>query len=423
MRSVLGIGIAALVAAAATAALTVSDATRISDHPTGAAEWPAATADPAGGMIVWDAHLGDPSSAAEQEVFGRLLGPRGRVNGPQRQLTSFGPVGARSYRAHMPAVSFDARGRRYLLAWTGSTGARDEIWIRLLDARGRPVGRQRRITDFDGGSPYGARIPQIAYNSHRREWLVLYVGTHADGRSGVFTRRVGAGGRPLGRERYSVPTPEIGGSAASVVYDSRRRGYLAAYAIRKSIQEGRIELQRLDRHGRADGPSHVLFDDPARHGSGPKLAFDKRSGRHAVIWEAPARDRPFGPAQAALVDGAGRRLRTLDLGLPAEAQTRSPAITAGRRGGFLGTWTWKVTTPQEEDIHEEVYGRAFSGRGRARSKTRRISYLGRGRRPGGVCGASTSTVTPLRRGYLVAFSGQDCGPAGPEIYAARVSAE
>jgi hypothetical protein len=197
-------------------------------------------------------------------LFSAILDTRGRVVS-RTESRDTGATGG--FVVTGPRTAYNARTRRYLMAWAGPDGVR----LRQFRRDGKPVGGARRIVplpfpnaafdvfDLDADPVGGTTVLSVSYmkeqSGPRPEVAVLQI---------PIDRR-GNAGSPL----------EV---QAAAVAARRDGGFLALSGVL-----GDLYLQRLSGTGRLSGPLRRLTDTPVEEG-GPKLAVHPRSGEAMAFW-------------------------------------------------------------------------------------------------------------------------------------------
>jgi hypothetical protein len=141
------------------------------------------------------------------------------------------------------AVAYNSRRREYLVVWEAegfATAEKREVFGRRLSRAGRPVGSQFRIstTGGDADDTRNAQDAAVAYNAKRNQYLIVWVadGLATDDELEIFGQRLGPTGAKLG---------------------------------------GRIRISTTGTDG-----------DDARDATDPAVAYDSRSNRYLVVWRA-----------------------------------------------------------------------------------------------------------------------------------------
>ena len=110
---------------------------------------------------------------------------------------------------YAPAVAYDSRTGRWLVAWTRAGRSQSTALARILPQNpNEPRGRQRRLAKPGSGS---TSLPQVTYNRRAREYLATWSAV------GSAVRRVHSDGRPYGPEvRLREGTPFKGVLVADI---------------------------------------------------------------------------------------------------------------------------------------------------------------------------------------------------------------
>lgn len=225
-------------------------------------------------LIAWESSDGEPGVSDRDGVYVRRFTPRGMALGREIKLDEVPGLSA-----HAPRLSAGPDG--YLAVWEGEGDGADEfdVYARLLDADGMPVGPQMRLNDSVAGDQ---RRPRPATGTDGQHLVVWYGPTEDPLIYRVYGQMIGTDGALVG--------PEF-----------------------------RIGDNAFDR-------AHAL----------PRIAASPR-GEYLVAWLTW-----FGDFQTA-VDGVHLDLDGLPLGEPlriSEHQTSSRSIDVGAApdGDFLVSW-------------------------------------------------------------------------------------
>lgn len=254
-------------------------------------------------LATWHVPAGD-----RMRLVARLLGRDGTPLGPARRFAEshslLGGIDA-------PSLVWNPRRKRFLAAF-GLTGAKEarkscatpnafpyslpnpncvqgdiEIYTREFDARGKPLGRPRRVTSTGPASSlfHVARAPVLAPDS--RGALLTYDAT-VDGPpiSSRMALRVDGGGKPTGKPRrvmkYSVARIEgtvraLPGGGAIMVFSRTA----------KDGRSGDLYAQRLGRDGALRGRRVTLDHIDGVLGS-VEVTPNPATGRTLVLWDKSA---------------------------------------------------------------------------------------------------------------------------------------
>jgi hypothetical protein len=118
--------------------------------------------------------------------------------GPQLRLTQVGTDGDATVDAGQPDIAYNSVRDEYLVVWTNSAPGDSEIWGRRLRSDGSPIGDPFQISGLTGstGPGFDAYFPAVAYDPERDRYGVAYVRTFV-GSSEVFVQRLSGTGVPI----------------------------------------------------------------------------------------------------------------------------------------------------------------------------------------------------------------------------------
>jgi hypothetical protein len=97
----------------------------------------------------------EPFAKRDNEVFVRLVDEHGAPLGPARRVTRTGPDESAWHEANHPAIAYDAAARHYVLVWSAADvrdGRRGTLLSRALDRTGEPTGPVREVA-VEGAYP------------------------------------------------------------------------------------------------------------------------------------------------------------------------------------------------------------------------------------------------------------------------------
>lgn len=226
--------------------------------------------------------------------------------GSDFRLSSMGPDGNTSYYASTPAVAYNDTNHQYLVVWAGSDDVIDEIeiWGQRVNANtGAQIGADFQIS-FVGIADdpnYDAVNPDIAYNSHANEYLVVWSADHfADGDCEIFGQRLNASTGALvgSMVRLSVMgsgvDPDYDAYRPAVAYNSQDNEYLIVWEGDDDTapllnDEYEIWGQLLRGNGELIG-SNFLISDMGGYGNAgydayqSDVAYNSRDNQYMVVW-------------------------------------------------------------------------------------------------------------------------------------------
>jgi Ca2+-binding RTX toxin-like protein len=315
--------------------------------------------------------------------------------GPQFRVSQTGPDGDASFDATAPAVAYNTQTNQYLIVWSGSTATAGEleIWGRLVDAAGNPLGATFRISDMgpDGNGSYDAYLPAVTYNTQANEYLVVWGGDDdtfpfVDEEFEIFGQRVSATGTQLGLNDFRLSDMGTSGttvfSASNPVaaYNSQANEYLVVWYGDDDVgalvdDELEIFGQRLSALGMQVGTNDFRLSDMGPNGStlfgafNPVTTYNSQANEYLVVWWG---DDDTG----SLVDNEfeifGQRVSTAgahvgandfrisDMGPDSSTTFRAddPAVSYGANANeYLVAWEGEDVT--DDDL--EIFGQRLSG--------------------------------------------------------------
>ena len=174
--------------------------------------------------------------------------------GDQFRVSNQGPIGNGNYDAMAPNVAHNTTKNEYLVVWSGTTGTVGELEIfgRLHTASGAPIGAPFQISTMgdDGEDEHDAFDPAAVYNATADEYYVVWSGADLLATDG------GAPGPPA------------------------------------TLDNGAYEIhgQRLDASGAQVGPDDARLSDMGpeanlqRDAQTPAVAWNSQANEYLVLW-------------------------------------------------------------------------------------------------------------------------------------------
>jgi hypothetical protein len=165
---------------------------QVNTYTTGRQQYPAVAMNASGGfVVVWESFGQDGSGYG---VFGRVFDGAGAPAGGEFQASAY-TAGAVTH----PAVAMTGSGR-FLVAWTDRTGldgSDSGVFARVFDGAGVPAADEFQVGTHTTGFQYAPRIAADGAGN----FVVVWSDAGRDGDStGVFGRRLGGDGTPLGTD-------------------------------------------------------------------------------------------------------------------------------------------------------------------------------------------------------------------------------
>jgi len=388
LACLLGAGAVALSASAASAAGPIGAEQRVSFSGDDAntaitGNTPAVAENPRTGqhLVVWAR-----TSTTRSAIFGRLVDAQGTPLGPEVQISDANRT------SFEPAVAYDARRNEFMVAFTGFIGGGEtEIHVHRVSAAGVPLGTDVRISTMgtDGDATRTAGDPDIAWNTSRDEYTVVWSGIDAQPREfEVYAQRVTGDGTETGPDDLRISSagpdgsPDFGAFDPSVAYDERHDEYMVAWSADDDTgghvsRDYEIHVQRLTADGAETGTDDRQVSEVGTPGDNtfsagdPDIAYDPVSDRFLVAWRGDNDGPPTASeweifTQQLAYDGSETGpddQRISDTGPYVDTtQTRDPAVAADTRAGEFMV-VWSATNPTLPKAKLEVFGQRVSGSG------------------------------------------------------------
>jgi subtilisin-like proprotein convertase family protein len=196
-----------------------------------------------------------------------------------------------------PAVVWNSADNEYLVAWFNADSV--QIHGQRLSATGAEVG----VNDFQVSAQATGEHPSAAYNATDNEYLVVWASrlVPASFEREVFGQRLSAAGAELGGDvRISQMGPDgdhrFQGRSPDVAHNTLRNEYLVVWegneteGIEFGGAENEIYGRRLGADGGGVGAQFPISDmgTPGfdRYGAGdPAVAFSPDTGEYLVVWD------------------------------------------------------------------------------------------------------------------------------------------
>ena len=381
--------------------------------------------------------------------------------GVQTRISVTGTDGDPNFDARDARVAYNPIDDQHLVVWSGSDTSESEIFARLLDGAGTPLGTQFRISDMGPPATAGfeAVEPAVAYNARRNEYLVVWRGDDSagplvDGEFEIFAQRLTATGDEVGANDRRISDMGPNGDTAfsaqdpAVAYNPISDQYLVAWEGDDDagpLVEGEDEIfvQRLSATGAPVGANDRRVSDmgpdgdPAYSADNPVVAHNSRTNQYLVAWEG---DDDTGPlvegedeiyvqrlaASGAQVGTNDRRVSDAGPDGDRDFEANVPSLAYNpATDEYLAAWEADDDTGALVESEFEIYVQRLAASGaQVGPNERRISRMG----PDGddaFDGGSPRVVANTRANeYLVAWDGEDDAGAlvneEDEVYAQRL---
>lgn len=151
-------------------------------------------------------------------------------------------VGSQEGIQYNPQIVYNPMDNNYLTAWEDYRGKNEwtdqtDIWGALLDESGKTVKEIPLWVDKNEDDD-DQRTQEIAYNSHRNEYLVITDETRADGNVPLMGRVFEADGTPIGKEDFVVADAAGEQTYPHIVYVETRKKYFAVWFDTRNASSG-----------------------------------------------------------------------------------------------------------------------------------------------------------------------------------------
>jgi hypothetical protein len=236
----------------------------------------------------------------------------------------------------VPAVAYSSSNDRYLVVWEDHYhGADWDVYGQLVGSNGTLIGSTIGITYVD---PKPQLAPDVAYNSSRTQFLVVWEQAYSTTDHDVWARRVGTGGS-LDGDGFAISTYSAWETNPVVAYNSYRDDYLVVWELRVGDPEfgqRNIYARRLEGDGTPVG-NVIILDGSTADQRYPAVAYNSAWDEYLVVWQ----DRTAGnwDIMGRRVDGDGTLLGgELTIEAPGHDQTWPDIAFNHRRNEYLIVW-------------------------------------------------------------------------------------
>ena len=229
--------------------------------------------------------------------------------GTQQRVSVTGADGDAALDAFSPSVAYNPAADQYLVAWSADTGAGDdEIFARLVDGGGVPLGAQFRVSDMgpDGDPDFDVQVPAVAYNGRHGEYMIVWYGDDdagplVDDEFEIFAQRLSAAGAQLGVNDRRISDMGPNGDAdfaarnPAIAYNATSDEYLVVWNGDDGSgplvdNEREVFSQRLSATGAQLGVNDRRISDMGPTGDAsfaaevPAVAHNPVANQYMVAW-------------------------------------------------------------------------------------------------------------------------------------------
>ena len=297
-------------------------------------------------VVAWQSAGQDGSGYG---VFGQRVGDFGGPIGGEFRVNSY-----TSLDQSLPRVAAAQVGD-FVIVWQSLSQDGDAagIFAQRFSGSGSPLGGEFRVNSYTTAAQ---SRPAIAVRGTPGDFVVAWTSAAQDGSDdGVFARRYGASGAPLGPE-FQVNTYTTGPQrSASVAVDSNG-GFLVVWEGHASAEDGfGIFGQRYASTGAPLGGEFRVNSYTTGHQRYPSVG--QSNNDFFVAWQSDGQDGSGLGAYAQLVSNAGAPLGgELRVSTYTTNDQSSPAVWVGPWFAFVVTWQSDHAGPGPDAFFEHFLG-------------------------------------------------------------------
>lgn len=247
----------------------------------------------------------------------------------------------------------------------------------------------------------------IAYNSVRREYLVVWQRNLGSGSWGIYARRVSSTGNLVDVE---IPVDTVGVNwAAAVAYNSSADQYLIVYTYNPiSSPDYDVYAQRLNGNGAKLGGFYIDIAGPTKQ-SYPSVAYNSINNEYLVVYQSEESVGGAYEIRGQRVSAGGSPIGVSFVVATVGQSRRAPDVAYNpARNQYLVVYTYDYSSTDHD-----IYGQRLSNSGGAVGYEQQIWFTGRDEQGAAVAAGPDE--------YLVVWHECDAGPADCDIVGRRVS--
>jgi uncharacterized repeat protein (TIGR01451 family) len=285
----------------------------------------------------------EPYFSGNSAVLARTIAPDG-------SLGAISQMNSTSHGVYTPSLSCSTAVDRCLVAYRRYVSASDEdIWARLTDGEGTPVGAEFPVYQDSGIQ----QNPSVVYNRNLDEFLVVWENRFADGRWDIQAQRIRASDGVF--ESWSVIATGAGEKRHScgVDHNPDRDQYLFVYAFGEEGYQGRGKIGPGNLAGVSIDPEMTIWSTPD---TGSDVSVVAGMDEFLVVWRMSSVSTGDSSIRGRRITGDGA-VHGTDSGFfiggfsPLGSLADPQAGYAGEHG-YLVTWGHDdPDSPTTTDIH------------------------------------------------------------------------
>jgi hypothetical protein len=269
-----------------------------------------------------------------------------------------------------PSAAYNPNEKEYLVVWSNDRPGNDDIYARRLSAHGKQIGEWISIA---AGAGFERRNPDIAFNSAREEFLVVWEEEPHVGYLRIQGIRVSKTGQLI------PPVIEISAGLAlkncqlpSVAYASTSDTYLVVW---ESLVSGAfystIEGKLLSSSGNPQGSNFQLSEPisgpPAFSDQNPDLTYNRSRNEFLAVFERTYDSKGVKDIYGRLVTGNGNPLNSSAEPISGTADDKlNPSVaaipTVLHEGKYFVAWESQYS-PGNNNIFGKRFTHDLSGDG------------------------------------------------------------
>ena len=251
-----------------------------------------------------------------------------------------------------PAVAYNPDREEYLVVWYNDRAGNDDIQAQRVSKNGALVGNPFYIA---AGAGVDRRFPDVAYNSRRNEYLVVWEHLGSSGPEIHAVPVSATGGVDLSKQVVIATTsPSSAPYRPAVAYAYTSDKYLVVW-YDEGVGFSSIWGQVLSSDGALNGSNFLISEDPGGHERyDPDVAYCRTRNEFLVVWRQLATPSD-GDIYARRVTGDGNPLSpdSITISVLLYDET-APAVAAlplkNNEGDYL--IVWETNTGSDTDIYD-----------------------------------------------------------------------
>ena len=227
-------------------------------------------------LVVWNEKYGYHNL---YYIYAQRVSNTGSLLGSKITVSS-GSVRVRKFH---PSVAYNPDNKEYLVVWYGQNAEREpyRIYGQRLSSGGSLLGSNFAIGEYIGEDNF-QYYPQVAYNSHNNEYLVVWEDMRNTVGADIYAQRVSHSGSLLGSNFY-ISTAANAQEAPSVAYNSGDDQYLVTWQDKRN-DNGDIYAQMVLGSGDLLG-NEIVVRVGCETSLNPSVTYNFKSDMYCVAWE------------------------------------------------------------------------------------------------------------------------------------------